>query len=338
MNSRTYNLIGENSVGLPVGASFGQFVPGLDENAGAITYGEEGRIIQLSHRDSSALTDFRTNIGYVNTTGSPIDLQITLYSGSGALVGTIQDSRTHLRAYEFLQINAIFGAYTSSLADGYAVIRTTTPGGRFFAFATVIDNHLTGDPVFIPASKGTASTSPTPTPTSAPITGTQPIGTIETINDIMTDLGLAGTGDKPSIETAIKDLQTRGIEAIYTDAVNRYPTRVTRVTNGVKVDYGNGFTKDDGTVLTGQVTATASNLNVTPTSVVVDYNLAFNNYTKNGGYATIQQARVVFNLEVSSQGKVKGNGAILGEGTSPIGITGVRGFSPSTPASARSTR
>ena len=112
VNSRTYNLIGPNTVGLPVGASFGQFVPGLDENAGAITYGEEGRIIQLSHRDSSALTDFRTNIGYVNTTGSPIDLQITLYSGSGALVGTIQDSRTHLRAYEFLQINAIFGAYT----------------------------------------------------------------------------------------------------------------------------------------------------------------------------------------------------------------------------------
>lgn len=153
VNSRTYNLIGANAVGLPVGASFSQFVPGLDENASAIAYGEEGRIPQLSHRDSSSLTGFRTNVGYVNTTASPIDLRIDLYSAAGTLLGTIQDARTHLRAYEFLQINAVFGEFTSSLADGYAVIRTTTPGGRFLAFATVIDNHLTGDPVFVPAQR-----------------------------------------------------------------------------------------------------------------------------------------------------------------------------------------
>ena len=331
VNSRTYNLIGANSVGLPVGSSFSQFVPGIDENAGAIAYGEEGRIVQLSHRDSSSLTDFRTNVGYVNTTASPIDLRIDLYSAAGALLGTIQDSRTHLRAYEFLQINAIFGAYTSSLADGYAVIRTTTAGGRFFAFATVIDNHLTGDPIFIPASKGPASsTSPTPsptaTPTSGPITGTQPIGTIETINDIMTNLGLTGTGGKPSIDATIKDVQTRGIDAVFTDLVNRYPTRVSRVTGGVKVDYGSGFTMDDGTVLTGQVTATTSNLNVTATKVSGDYNLAFSNFTKNGGYATLQQTRLVFNLDTSPQGKVKGPMAIMGDGVSPIGTTAVMGF------------
>lgn len=153
VNSRTYNLIGANAIGLPVGSSFSQFVPGLDESSSAIAYGEEGLIIQLTHRDPSSLADFRTNIGYVNTTSSPIDLRIDLYSATGTLLGTIQDSRTHLRAYEFLQMNAVFGAFTSNLSDGYAVIRTTTPGGRFFAFATVIDNHLTGDPVFVPAQK-----------------------------------------------------------------------------------------------------------------------------------------------------------------------------------------
>jgi hypothetical protein len=171
VNSRTYNLIGPNGVGLPVGASFGQFVPGLSETE-AIGFGEEGRIIQLTHRDASSFADFRTNAGFVNTTGSPIDLRIDLFSASGSLLGTIQDSRTHLRAYEFLQINGIFGEFTDWLEDGYVVLRTTTPGGRFFAFATVVDNHLTGDPIFIPAVRMAGSTVP-PTPTPTP-TGTVP--------------------------------------------------------------------------------------------------------------------------------------------------------------------
>lgn len=152
VNSRTYNLIGANSVGLPVGASFGQFVPGLPETE-AIGYGEEGRIIQLSHRDASALAGFRANLGFVNTTGSPIDLRVDLYTADGAPIGTLQDATTRLAPWEFDQVNGIFGRFAGEVADGYAVVRTTTPGGRFFAFATVIDNHLTGDPVFIPAAR-----------------------------------------------------------------------------------------------------------------------------------------------------------------------------------------
>ena len=152
VNSRTYNLIGPSSVGLPVGASFGQYVPGLPETE-AIGYGEEGRLVQLSHRDASALTDFRTNVGFVNTTGSPIDLTIELYTAEGTLLGTIADASTHLPPWGFAQINGVFRAFTASLEDGYAVVRTPTPGGRFFAFATVIDNHLTGDPIFVPAQR-----------------------------------------------------------------------------------------------------------------------------------------------------------------------------------------
>jgi hypothetical protein len=151
-NSRTYNLIGPNTVGLPVGASFGQFVPGLPE-AEAIGYGEEGRLIQLSHRDSSALTGFRTNLGLVNTTGSPIDVKVDLYKADGAFLGTVKDPATRLPRWGFAQVNAVFGPFASSLEDGYAVVRTSTPGGRFFAFATVIDNHLTGDPIFVPAQR-----------------------------------------------------------------------------------------------------------------------------------------------------------------------------------------
>ncbi len=184
-NSRTYNLIGANTVGLPVGASFGQYVPGLAESE-AIGAGQEGRIIQLSHRDSGTLNGFRSNIGYVSTTGTAIELRIDLHRSDGTLLGTIQDERTRLAPYGFGQINAVFGAWGSAIDEGYAVVRPVTAGARFFAFATVIDNHLTGDPVFVPATRLAATAlpgTPTPTPTATPGTGviTGPGGTTVTL-------------------------------------------------------------------------------------------------------------------------------------------------------------
>ena len=332
VNSRTYNLIGANGIGLPVGASFSQYVPGLDESTSAISYGEEGRIVQLTHRDAGTQSSFRTNVGFVNTTGSTIDLRLDLYSKAGALLGTIQDARTHLRPYEFLQVDAAFGAYTADLDDGYAIVTTTTPGGRFLAFATVIDNHLTGDPVFVPASRGTASTSPTPTPTPTtpaptptPISGTQPVGTIETVNDVMTGLGLAGVGGRPTVESTVRDLQTRGIEAILNDVVAQNPTRVSRVTNGVRIDFGGGYTTENGTVLTGQATLTYSGLVVTSTKVAGTVTAVLVNVTKNGGYATVQNLTANVDLNVTPAGRVSGDVTASGSGTSPVGTTNVTG-------------
>jgi hypothetical protein len=66
VTSRTYNLVGAGAVGLPQGASFGQFVRGVSEDTG-IPYGEEGRLIQLTQRDASSGLDFRTNVGVVNS-------------------------------------------------------------------------------------------------------------------------------------------------------------------------------------------------------------------------------------------------------------------------------
>jgi hypothetical protein len=149
VTSRTYNLVGPGAAGLPQGASFGQFVRGVPEEA-AISRGQEARLIQLTQRDASSGLDFRTNIGFVNLTGATIEIQLDLYRADGTHLGTRTGSETRLRAFEFRQISEILKPY-GTIADGYAVLRTTTPGGRFLAFATVIDNHLSGDPVFVPA-------------------------------------------------------------------------------------------------------------------------------------------------------------------------------------------
>ena len=164
--SRTYNLVGANPVGLPVGASFGQFVPGLPETA-AISSTEEGRLIQLTQRDSGSGTEFRTNIGIVNTTGATVDVRLDFFRADGTWLGVKQGSDTRLPPFGFRQLSEAFAPW-GAVADGYVVARPTTAGGRIFAFATVIDNHLSGDPIFIPAERMAASAIPTPGPTPTP--------------------------------------------------------------------------------------------------------------------------------------------------------------------------
>ena len=298
VNSRTYNLIGTNSVGLPVGASFGQFVPGLAESE-AIGQGEEGRIIQLTHRDAATLVDFRSNVGFVNTTASPIDLRIDLMNADGGLLATIQDDRTHLRPYESKQINGIFAEATGWLEDGYVVVRSTTAGGRFFAFATVIDNHLTGDPIFVPAVKMSSSGQPGPTPTPTPnpnptATPTpRPTATptpsptvpsapnaipgVEIINGAMAGLGNLGSGTA-SIADIANTGKLNGLDAALTQIANMSPQTTHKSGNGLVVDYGSGYKAKDGAIYTGSATIatgtfTASGSHVTWTGTMTPNNL-----------------------------------------------------------------
>jgi hypothetical protein len=87
VTSRTYNLIGTNPWGLPEGSSFGQFVPGISESQ-AISYGEEGRLIQLTQREATSLQEFRTNVALLNVTGGVVDVKVDLYRADGTYLGT----------------------------------------------------------------------------------------------------------------------------------------------------------------------------------------------------------------------------------------------------------
>jgi len=158
VTSRTYNLTDNGT--------YGQFVGGVISHT-AIQAGQEGRIIQLTHNNSST-SGFRTNIGFVNTTDSQITVQVALYRADGSYLGT---KAYTLAPYEFRQINRIFQKVTSTdVNDGYAVLSTSTAGGAFFAYATVIDNR-TSDPVYITSSnRGTSSPPPPTTPTPTPST------------------------------------------------------------------------------------------------------------------------------------------------------------------------
>jgi hypothetical protein len=132
--SRTYNT---NPNG-----TFGQYIPGLDAE-GAAEHGHDYVLMQLA---SSA--SFRTNVGFVNTTGESVALEVDLYTAAASLLGSVPVA---LRPFEMRQVPAVFTLVTSdAIDDGYAMVRTSTEGGRFFAYASVVDN-LSGDAIFIPA-------------------------------------------------------------------------------------------------------------------------------------------------------------------------------------------
>ncbi len=104
----------------------------------------------LVHLSESAATDsgFRTNLELLNMTAGAIAVEVELHAAAGAELGTLT---VDLEPHEVAQLGRVFRQVTSSsVADGYAVLRTATPGGAFLASASLVDN-ATGDGTTIPA-------------------------------------------------------------------------------------------------------------------------------------------------------------------------------------------
>jgi hypothetical protein len=147
VTSRTYNDDPDGT--------FGQFIPALPAGD-VLSAGVSGCLLQLS-RSASASTGFRTNVGLVNATASGLTVEVGLFTADDVLLGTVQ---VQLQPFEHRQVNDIFASVTGNLEDGFATVRTTTAGGLFFAYASVVDNR-SGDAIFIPAQ-------PTPPPPAQP--------------------------------------------------------------------------------------------------------------------------------------------------------------------------
>ena len=138
ITSRTYNQ-------LPSG-TFGQSVPAI-ARAQAIGFSQRGRLIGVSH-DPTLAAGYRTNLGFVNASPAGIHVEAEFYLDTGAFLGrTAYD----LLPLEFRQIDKAFEKVTpAKVDDGYIVVRTTTAGAKFFAYAVVTDN-ITGDPTYVTA-------------------------------------------------------------------------------------------------------------------------------------------------------------------------------------------
>ncbi len=132
--ARTYNQ----------GASgtFGQFLPAV-ATRDAVAAGEVGVIPML--KASSA---FRSNLGVLNLGAGDCAVRVTLRGASGAAVGSpLTRTVPGGQAYQWNNVFSAAGAGSQDI--GYATVEVTTPGGRVWAFGSVVDNG-TSDPTTVP--------------------------------------------------------------------------------------------------------------------------------------------------------------------------------------------
>ena len=133
VSSRTKNTDAE-------GATFGQGIPAVYEDS-LIQAGTRVRLIQLT--DNSQL---RTNLGFMNGSPNPLTLNVEFFGADGISLGV--DSLV-LKPYSYEQWNRAFRRVVNGSVDnGYVDVWTTTPGGRFYAFASVVD-MVKNDPTFV---------------------------------------------------------------------------------------------------------------------------------------------------------------------------------------------
>ncbi len=122
--------------------TFGQFMPGVEREDG-LTSGQLGLLQQLK-----MTARFRCNLGVVNLGSDPCDVEIVTHSVTGEQIGATRTVRIDPGQWrQDDQFLSVIGADEVSLA--YATVRVLTPGGRAWAYASVIDN-TTNDPVTIP--------------------------------------------------------------------------------------------------------------------------------------------------------------------------------------------
>ena len=78
-----------------------------------------------------------------------MEAAVRLFDAAGSQIGRTENQP--VPANEYFQINNVFGALGAGQADvAYATVEVLTPGGRIWAYGSVVD-EATGDPTTIPA-------------------------------------------------------------------------------------------------------------------------------------------------------------------------------------------
>ncbi len=125
------------------GATFGQFIPAVSPTD-AVGLGD--RTLHVLQLEQSAA--FRSNVGFVETSGNPVTLEITGITPDSKAAAKIS---LDLAPNQFMQLNAILAQMGfTNVYNGRVTVRVTAGSGRVSAYGSIIDN-LTQDPTYVPA-------------------------------------------------------------------------------------------------------------------------------------------------------------------------------------------
>ncbi len=132
--------VGARSYAALESGTFGQYLPGLGPDDG-IGPGEVGVVSQLARSENRY-----TNLGFVNLHDQPLELGVTLRGASGAGLG--EAMMVSLDPGEWTQLFDVLSGLGQHDAAS-ARVEVLTPGGRAWAYGSVIDRS-SRDPTTVP--------------------------------------------------------------------------------------------------------------------------------------------------------------------------------------------
>jgi hypothetical protein len=150
--SRTYSV---TSAG-----TFGQFIPALSL-VNFLAKSDVSKISLQQVSQSSTNKGFRTNLGFVEGSGQPVDFVATLFDDAGH---KLAERAYSLKPYESQQIklDTFFNATGITLpnvADARVEVKVTSDTGHVTAYASVLDNATTDPLLVFPADPSKVSAS-----------------------------------------------------------------------------------------------------------------------------------------------------------------------------------
>lgn len=150
--SRTYSV---TSLG-----TFGQFIPALPL-ANFLAKSDVSKISLQQVSQSNASGGFRTNLGFVEGSGQPVDFVATLFDDGGA---KLAERAYSLKPFESQQIRLdsffnVNGVTLPNVADARVEVKVTSDTGHVTAYASVLDNTTTDPLLVFPADPSKISAS-----------------------------------------------------------------------------------------------------------------------------------------------------------------------------------
>ena len=130
--SRTFNQTANGT--------FGQSFPGVAARD-LIPAGTRARVLFLTENGA-----FRSNLGLVNGVPSPITVQWELFAADGSSLGT---GARELPAWGNLQLNRVLTDF-APIEAAYADVWTTTTGGAFTCYGSVLDENSSDPTTVLP--------------------------------------------------------------------------------------------------------------------------------------------------------------------------------------------
>ena len=136
VTARTYNQTSNGT--------YGQFIPAVTP-AGSVGL-SDNRVLQLLQLEAS--DRMRTNVGVVETSGSPVTIEISAIPPDSKIAAKTQVT---LAANQFVQFNDILKSFgLGTVYNARMTVKVLSGAGRVTAYASVIDSG-TQDPTYVPS-------------------------------------------------------------------------------------------------------------------------------------------------------------------------------------------